>query len=125
MASLLIIGRDEGLTASRALVMERQHNQTRYAFSVQDAIAEVKAVHFDLVLVCHTMTAEETAALTIAVRKLAPKTKIIKLLKYISFDEPRLKEHDASSICDSMARFDILWATMNNDADDAERTQGY
>ena len=96
MASILIVGKNEELASMRALILERQHNETGLAFSVEEAIAEAGKRHFDLVFICHTLTIPEAVRLTHSLRSRYPAMKFIRLRKHLYEEQVEAVDQDVA-----------------------------
>ena len=85
MASILLIGLDEGLSQTRAAVLAKTHATVVRKTDLGNGVSQA----FDLVVLCHTVPEAEREAWSIEVRKRWPNVRIILIAKPWSDQRPR------------------------------------
>ena len=82
--NILTISHDHQLQDARALVLERANYGVVKSISVEDALQQFASVHFDLVLICHSIP--EASRVEIAATMKSSRPQIPVLLLYNHFD---------------------------------------
>lgn len=80
MGTILAVGQDQGLLATRAAILRRCHASVLEA-RASEAIKILKAQRFDLVVLCHTLSAEEMTELVGLAHLQASDSQVLEILK--------------------------------------------
>jgi DNA-binding NtrC family response regulator len=92
MANILRIGMDESSTKARRQLLERAGHTVSEARDIRQLVAAVSGVHFDLVIIGHTLPAMEKLRVSTLVQQHCQGTKILELH---SAPDPDLEDVDA------------------------------
>ena len=66
---ILSVGCDPGLMASRSLLLRHQGYEVEEAYSFSKALASARSEQFDVILICHTLPANERRELINKIRE--------------------------------------------------------
>jgi CheY-like chemotaxis protein len=99
MRTILAVSQDEGLLITRSAVL-RKANAEVVAARADEALKLLKERQFDLVVLCHTLTPEETDQLTL----LAHRLKNVDVLEVLKVTEPNLgRRRECSAVSQPQA----------------------
>src|SRR5579862_3390451 len=76
-AFILNVGKDQVLLKTRSLLLRSAGYDVESSFSIEDAIHRLRTTSIDLVLLCHSIPAEERQGMIRLIRDNAPSTPIV------------------------------------------------
>jgi hypothetical protein len=79
MLSILAVGQDEGLLATRAAVLRRAKADVMQAKPVA-AVRMLRTTSFDLVVLCHSLSRVESTGITKAARRRADGARVLQVI---------------------------------------------
>jgi len=80
----LNVGKDQVLLKTRSLLLRSAGYDVESAFSIEDAIHRLRTTSIDLVLLCHSIPAEERQGMIRLIRDNAPSTPIVFVSAYVA-----------------------------------------
>jgi DNA-binding response OmpR family regulator len=85
---VLMVGRDKTLAETRSKVLQQAGYTVECAFSFTQAIDKFLAGDFDLILLCHSIPAEDRERLTLQLRQHTTRTPIITVAAFMGQRDP-------------------------------------
>lgn len=97
LPTILCLGEDPDLLATRAMLLERLGAEVERATSISEALEQLARKDFDLIVLCHTMKQSDAIAICDAIREQKPPSFILKITKSFGCEEER-----AQLLCDAV-----------------------
>lgn len=85
---VLMVGRDKTLAETRSKVLQQAGYTVQCVFSLTQAVDKFLAGDFDLVLLCHSVSAEDRERLTLRLREHTSRTPIITVAAFMGQRDP-------------------------------------